>query len=337
MRSVVRSWVGSHRLYAAAFAAFAGLLGIAACGSDGTGTSSNAIRCTAGQALACTCTGGGVGLQSCNPDGSSLAPCMCGTPGAGAGAGAGGAAGVAGGTPGAAGASGAPGATAGTGGAGTNAGASGAGMSGGGGQSGAAGMTMTAGRGGSGGTAAGAGGMTGAGAGAAGSAGTAGSAGMAGSAGSAGSAPPAADMDALRQSCVDTINMYRATLGKPPYKRATPAQEACSDMGAKKDGDSGQAHGSAGDCLGAQNTCPGYPVRGMGVAGIETALKGCLQQMWNEGMPPVPVNECIRDSRGCFQMYGHWINMQSDSSTTVSCGFYMMQNGRYWMNQDFGR
>ena len=39
-------------------------------------------------------------------------------------------------------------------------------------------------------------------------------------------------------------------------------------MGAQKDGDSGQAHGSAGDCqgLGAQNTCPGYPVRGEGVA-----------------------------------------------------------------------
>jgi hypothetical protein len=104
-------------------------------------------------------------------------------------------------------------------------------------------------------------------------------------------------------------------------------------------GDSGNAHSSAGDCdrLGAQNTCPGYPVRGEGIAGIETSLKRCLDQMWDEGEPPVPIDQCIDDYQNCFLPHGHWINMQSTSSQVVSCGFYEMPNGSYWMNQDFGR
>ena len=233
--------------------------------------------------------------------------------GMGAGAGAGGAAGAA------VGGAGAAGSAAGAGGS-SAAGAGGMSLAGRGGQGGAGGTAMAGagGRSGTGGT----GGMGGAGAGGAG-----------------GMAAPAGDMDALRQACVDYINMYRATLGRAPLRRATPEQEACSDMGAKKDGDSGNAHSSAGDCqgLGAQNTCPGYPVRGDDVAAIETSLKGCLDQMWDEGMPPIPVNECIRDSGGCFQEYGHWINMQSETSAVAACGFYQMQNGRYWMNQNFGR
>jgi hypothetical protein len=158
-------------------------------------------------------------------------------------------------------------------------------------------------------------------------------------AGTGGATGPAMDMDGLRQACVDYINMYRVTLGRTPLRRATPEQEACSDMGAKKDADSGNAHSSAGDCdrLGAQNTCPGYPVRGEGIAGIETSLKRCLDQMWDEGEPPVPIDQCIDDYQNCFLPHGHWINMQSTSSQVVSCGFYEMPNGSYWMNQDFGR
>jgi hypothetical protein len=217
---------------------------------------------------------------------------------------------------------GAAGSTAGAGGSSAAAGAGGMGRAG----TGGAGGTMMAGTGGRGGSG-GAGGMGGSGA-----SGT-------GAGGTGGASVPAADMDALRQSCVDYINMYRATLGRPPLRRGTPEQEACSDMGAKKDGDSGDAHSSAGDCagLGAQNTCPGYPVRGMGIAGIETSLKGCLDQMWDEGEPAQGVQACIADRTGCFQDHGHWINMQSETSMVVACGFYMMPNGRYWMNQNFGR
>jgi hypothetical protein len=204
--------------------------------------------------------------------------------------------------------------------------------------------TSAAGRGGGAGQAS----STGAGAGAAGvgaSGGLAGSGaagtapGTAGtSAGSAGaSAGGGGEFEAERQACLETINMYRATLNLAPMKRASPELETCSDMGAKKDGDSGEAHGSAGDCrpLGAQNTCPGYPVRSGST--LTDTLNGCLAQMWAEGAPPNGVDACIQDRSGCFLDHGHWINMQSATSGTVACGFYKMQNGRYWMNQNFGR
>jgi len=157
--------------------------------------------------------------------------------------------------------------------------------------------------------------------------------------GTGGTSAPATDLDGLRQACVDYINMYRATVGKSPLKRATAAQEMCSDMGAKQDGDSGQAHSSAGSCpgLGAQNACPGYPVGAGDIAGVEKALKFCLDQMWMEGEPPEPVPQCIQDYQNCFLKYGHYINMTDDSNSVVSCGFYKMSNGNYWMNQDFGR
>jgi hypothetical protein len=170
--------------------------------------------------------------------------------------------------------------------------------------------------------------------------GTGGRSGSGGAAASAtgGTSAPATDLDGLRQACVDYINMYRATLGKAPLQRATPAQEACSDMGAKQDGDSGIGHGSAGMCpgLGSQNACPGYPVGAGDIAGVEMAMKFCLDQMWQEGAPPEPVNQCIADYQNCFLKYGHWINMTDDTNRVVSCGFYKMSNGNYWMNQDFG-
>ena len=59
--------------------------------------------------------------------------------------------------------------------------------------------------------------------------------------------------------------------------------------------------------------------------------------MWAEGEPPIPRDECIRDYQGCFLPHGHYINMSSATSQVVSCGFYEMPNGRWWMNQDFGR
>jgi hypothetical protein len=172
-------------------------------------------------------------------------------------------------------------------------------------------------------------------AGAAGSGMAAAGSGMA-AAGSAGTGSTSgAEFEAERQACVDTINMYRAELMLAPLKRATPELEKCSDMGAKKDGDSGQGHSSAGDCrpLAGQNSCPGYPVRGGDVA---ATLKMCLAQMWAEGPPPNGVDACIQDSTGCFLMHGHWINMQMAQYKTVGCGFYKMSDGRYWMNQNFG-
>jgi len=157
----------------------------------------------------------------------------------------------------------------------------------------------------------------------------------------AGAAAPTAgagagmDIDMVRQVCVDTINMYRATKMLAPLTRNT-SQETCSDAGAKKDGDSMQGHSSAFSCTGsyAQNSCPGYPVGGFGGATLADTLKTCLKQMWDEGEPPVSREQCMQDTTGCFEMHGHYLNMTSNFKA-VSCGFYHMTNGNWWMNQDF--
>ena len=160
-----------------------------------------------------------------------------------------------------------------------------------------------------------------------------------------------AELEMLRQVCLDEINMYRATLSAPPMARPTPQHELCSDQGAQKDGLSKVAHGSAGSgnpCATAgqrgfpgfssQNTCPGYPVGARGAATIADALKGCLKQMWAEGEPPEGTEKCISDYRAgntkCFLAHGHYINMKG-SSKKVSCGFYDMGKSTFWMNQDF--
>jgi hypothetical protein len=151
------------------------------------------------------------------------------------------------------------------------------------------------------------------------------------------------DIAMLRQVCVDEINMYRAMLPSlKPLKRATAAQETCSDSGAQMDGDSGEAHGSAraGLCtkvgLGSEDTCPGWGVGGFsGNATITDALKQCLKQMWAEGEPPVSRAMCVQDLSGCFEKYGHYLNMSDSGVSSVACSFYKMKNGEYWMNQDF--
>lgn len=155
-----------------------------------------------------------------------------------------------------------------------------------------------------------------------------------------------AELATLRQTCVDEINMYRATLpalNLMPLERASPEQEACSDKGAQQDGDSRMAHGSArmGLCykvgLGAENTCPGWGVGGFsGNATLADALKGCLKSMWAEGEPPVSREMCVQDISGCFQAHGHYLNM-SGTATAVACSFYEMSDGKYWMNQDFSQ
>jgi hypothetical protein len=151
---------------------------------------------------------------------------------------------------------------------------------------------------------------------------------------------PLGDLNALRQACVDTINQYRSTLGMPALTRASASVETCSDSGAQSDATTGVAHGSAGDCPGmsAQNTCPGWNPSQYG--GVVNALKACLQAMWNEGEPPVGRDQCIQQyfqgNTACFLAHGHYLNM-SGNNPVVSCGFYLMPNGRVWMNQDFGR
>jgi hypothetical protein len=160
---------------------------------------------------------------------------------------------------------------------------------------------------------------------------------------------PEAELAMLRDTCVAEINMYRASLTDrmlTPLTRATPEQEECSERGAKSDGDTMSAHGAArsGLCrsvgLGAENTCPGWPVGSGGFGGgnatIADALKGCLKAMWAEGEPPMGRDACIMDTAGCFQAHGHYLNMSDPNNASVACSFYKMMDGRsYWMNQDF--
>jgi hypothetical protein len=127
---------------------------------------------------------------------------------------------------------------------------------------------------------------------------------------------PGDPLDAARQLCVDTINMYRATLGLPPYQRWIEA-ETCSDTEAKSDGETSTPHGSFGMCDEfAQNECPGWP------GPPEQSLPDCLAQMWAEG----PGDD--------FNKHGHYINMSSEQYTRVSCGFAEAGDG-WWMVQNF--
>ncbi len=158
----------------------------------------------------------------------------------------------------------------------------------------------------------------------------------------AGPGEPTDPFASLRQACLDTINQYRATLKRPPLKRAPDSEELCSDQGAKYDYERKQAHGSAAAgalaCRKygvAQNTCPNYAYRN---GDREGAMKRCLQQMWNEGEPPGGVEKCVEDyfngQTACFLAHGHYINMENPDTKTVSCGFY--DDGKVlWMNQDF--
>jgi hypothetical protein len=320
--------MGSWGRFEGACAVGAALCLLLSCkaGDDDTGSMSGASTCVPQQTQMCFCPNGTSMVQTCAATGT-FGACPCFGPNAAGSGSAGMPAGVSTSGTGGAGAGGAGAGGAGAGGAGAGGAAGAAGTAGAGGSAGAAGMAGAGGR-------AGTGGMGGAGAGGAGGAGAGGASG----AGAGGSGDD--EFANARQVCVDYINMYRATLNIAPLERGTPAQEACSDMGAKKDGDSGQAHSSAGDCpgLGAQDTCPGWPVGGFsGAATLEDALKRCLDQMWAEGPPPVPRDQCIADYQGCFLPHGHYINMSDERSGTVACGFYRMMDGKYWMNQNFGR
>ena len=60
--------------------------------------------------------------------------------------------------------------------------------------------------------------------------------------------------------------------------------------------------------FGSQNTCPNWGVGGRtGNATLADAIKRCLAQMWAEGEPPIPVEQCKMDKAagGCFVTHGH--------------------------------
>jgi hypothetical protein len=301
---------------------------ISACpASEKDGKKSNDVaRCTAGQMLMCACPDGRALPVTCAPNGQVPAcPCFGNSgPGGvfmptGMLAGAGGMTGMSTGT------GGMTGMPSGAGGVMSMLPGTGGSMSPGGMLPGTGGMTggMLPGTGGMSAMSAGTGGMP---------AGTGGTSGAAGAGGTN-------DLEMVRQICIDTLNMYRATVMLDPVTRGSMSDETCSDMGAKQDADNNTPHSSAGNCAGygGQDTCPGWPIGGFsGNATLADALKNCLAQMWAEGPPPNGRDACIADRSGCFQMHGHYINMSEPRYTKAACGFYEMSDGKWWMNQNFG-
>jgi hypothetical protein len=139
---------------------------------------------------------------------------------------------------------------------------------------------------------------------------------------------PASSGD-IHQDCVDRINQFRTQCAcLPPLKRST-AGEACADQMSEYDAGKNTAHAGYTDKIcqpsGAQNECPGY-------SSNNQVISLCMQQMWDEGPPPT--NPCDGD---CFQMYGHFINMTTTTSTQVACGFYTTAAGKVWAAQNFLR
>ena len=121
--------------------------------------------------------------------------------------------------------------------------------------------------------------------------------------------------EAARAACVDRINAFRATEGLPPYER-WEEEEGCVDDQAAADSVE-EPHANFGDCHEfAQNTCPGW-------GSAEEVVQTCLQSMWDEG----PGED--------FSKHGHYLNMSNPDYTHVACGFFEMENGDIWANQNF--
>nr|MDQ2643432.1 CAP domain-containing protein [Myxococcota bacterium] len=140
--------------------------------------------------------------------------------------------------------------------------------------------------------------------------------------------PPPSTGD-LHQDCVDRINQFRTQCAcLPPLARRMDG-EACADQMAEYDAEMNMAHAGYNDKIcqpaGAQNSCPGY-------SSNNQIISLCLQQMWDEGPPPMSPCE-----GSCFQKYGHFINMTSTSTTKVACGFFTTSSGKVWAVQNFTR
>jgi hypothetical protein len=133
----------------------------------------------------------------------------------------------------------------------------------------------------------------------------------------------------LHQDCVDRINQFRTQCACLPALARRTDGEACADEMAQYDAEQNEAHAGHSDKIcepsGSQNSCPGYSSNNQ-VIGL------CLQQMWDEGPPPM--DPCTGE---CFQEYGHFINMTSTTVNQVACGFFTTSAGKVWSVQNFSR
>jgi hypothetical protein len=133
----------------------------------------------------------------------------------------------------------------------------------------------------------------------------------------------------LHQDCVDRINQFRTQCACLPALARRTDGEACADEMAQYDAEQNEAHAGHSDKIcepsGSQNSCPGY-------SSNNQVISLCLQQMWDEGPPPM--DPCTGE---CFQEYGHFINMTSTTVSKVACGFFTTSAGKVWSVQNFSR
>ena len=153
-----------------------------------------------------------------------------------------------------------------------------------------------------------------------------------GGAATGGSATAASDpYTTYRQLCVDTINSFRATLGRAPLV-AWPAINTCVDGQSTADETAKTAHSAFGNCReSAQDECLG--------SNNTSRLVACLTSMWNEKNNAAcsGCDACSAASwRTCancdYNTCGHYVNMSAQYYTQVSCGFSSLGG---WSTQDF--
>jgi hypothetical protein len=122
-------------------------------------------------------------------------------------------------------------------------------------------------------------------------------------------------LEDARQACVDRINGFRASEGKPPYERWLDS-ESCAVQQAQLDAEADDGHANFGMCdERAQNSC-------LRRRSVDSVLNDCLQAMWDEGP-------------GSFSDSGHYLNMSSTEYTRVACVFHQLEDGSVWSNQNY--
>jgi len=140
--------------------------------------------------------------------------------------------------------------------------------------------------------------------------------------------PVAPSTGDIYADCVARVNQFRACACLPPLQRWNDG-EACANQDAMYDAqhqsDGAHAGFKANICAAgnAQDECPGWRSN-------DQVISGCLQQMFNEGPPPM-----MPCSGTCFQQHGHFINMTSTRSKMVACGYFTNTDGKIWAVQNF--
>jgi uncharacterized protein YkwD len=139
--------------------------------------------------------------------------------------------------------------------------------------------------------------------------------------GSGGTSDDAGASAEFLQHCVDDINMYRATIGVPPYTRSS-SLESFAAQGSESDAMTGEAHGNFISTNGgngiayAENEIPGWPLDQYG--SVTAITDQGMQMMWAEGPGG-----------------GHYDNMASTMYTQAGCGTYTTSDGSVWITTDF--